>query len=207
MSAGRQEPLSLSGGDDATLAAIVRLRGEPLIEALDEHLAGSADHAEGTGAYAFAAAAGIGLGREAAGLCREVAKLHEIGKVYVPADLLRRRPEELGARERAEFEAHAESGARLALGAGIPEVVCTWMLQIRERYDGAGPDGLTGEAIPAASRIARAACACDRALAAATGDTGTRVGRAQAELLAHAGGELDPAVVDPLAGILSRISA
>src|SRR5687767_15773095 len=41
-----------------------------------------------------------------------------------------------------------EAGAKLALGAGISDDVCGWLLQIRERFDGQGPDGLAGVAIP-----------------------------------------------------------
>src|SRR5687767_10425530 len=101
-----------------------------------------------------------------------------------------------------------EAGAKLALGAGISDDVCGWLLQIRERFDGQGPDGLAGEAIPIASRIARADCACDTLLASPeTGETlKQRQVDAATRLRAAAGQELDPAVVEALAGTLERAS-
>lgn len=190
------------------LSELVRLRGAPLLEALEAHVAGARDHADATGSYAFAAAAGIGLDRSAAELCRETAKLHDAGMVYVPAAVTQTPYESWTDEQRAQFDAHYEAGAKLALGAGIPDDVCGWLLQIRERYDGLGPDGLAGEAIPVASRIARAACACDTLLASPQGGSTLEERRvdATARLRAAAGQELDPAVVEALAASLEARS-
>jgi HD-GYP domain-containing protein (c-di-GMP phosphodiesterase class II) len=182
---------------DPELAELVRLRGAPLLEALDAHQPGSRDHAEATGAYAFAVAVEIGLDRGAAELCRETAKLHDVGMVYVSATVMQTPFDAWDAEQREQFDAHYEAGARLALGAGIPEDVCNWLLQIRERFDGHGPEGLSEDAIPVASRLARAACACDTLLAApASGeDVAGRHDSAAARLEDAAGRELDPAIV------------
>lgn len=185
--AGRAEP---------GLASEVRERGAPLLEALEEHLPGSGGHAEATAAHAFAAAVGMGLHRAVAELCREVAKLHDVGMIYVPRTVALTPYEELDAAGRAQFEAHYEAGAKLAVGAGVPEDVCDWLLRIRERFDGAGPEGLAREAIPIASRITRAACACDLVWRPPTADSAAA---ATARLRAAAGTELDPAAVDALA--------
>ncbi len=176
-------------GEEA-LAAIVRMRGSPLLEALERSHPGSREHAEATGSYAFATAAALGLGRGGAELCRETAKLADIGKVYGP-------------------ENHHEAGARLALGAGIPTDVCGWLLQIRERFDGSGPEGLAGEAIPIASRVARAAGVCESALTRLTSEriTAGLAGRRESAIAAlngAVGSELDPGVVAALAGVLER---
>jgi HD-GYP domain-containing protein (c-di-GMP phosphodiesterase class II) len=169
---------------------------------------GARDHADATGAYAFAGAAGMGLGQAPAELCRETAKLHDVGMLYVPTAVIRTPFGDWDAEQRATFDAHYEAGAKLALGAGISDDVCGWLLQIRERFDGQGPDGLAGEAIPIASRIARAACACDTLLASPeTGETlKQRQMDAATRLRAAAGHELDPAVVEALAGTLERAS-
>jgi HD-GYP domain-containing protein (c-di-GMP phosphodiesterase class II) len=185
---------------DPALSELVRLRGAPLLEALEAHLPGARDHADATGSYAFAAAVSLGLDRQAAELCRETAKLHDAGMVYVPATAARTPFEQWTDEQRAQFEAHYEAGAKLALGAGIPDDVCGWMLQIRERFDGHGPDGLSGEAIPIAARIARAACACDTLLASPQGGATLEARRADTaeRLRAAAGHELDPRVVEAL---------
>ena len=141
MSSDPQSAIHSSAGSssppaDRDLAEVVRLRGAPLLDALEAHLPGSRDHAEATGGHAFAAAVGIGLDRIAAEVCRETAKLHDVGMVYVPAAAMASPFEEWDAEQRAAFDAHYEAGARLALGAGIPDDVCGWLLQIRERFDG-----------------------------------------------------------------------
>ena len=189
---------------DHDLAELVRLRGAPLLEGLESHLPGSGEHAEATGAYAFAAAVGIGLDRAAAELSRETARLHDVGMVYVPAATMGIPFASWTPEQRAEFDAHYEAGAQLALGAGVPDDVCGWLLQIRERFDGTGPDGLVGESIPVASRLTRAACACDTLLASPEGgpSLAERQAGAATRLRAAAGNELDPAAVEALVASL-----
>lgn len=195
---------------DIELANLVRTRGEPLLEALETHLPGARDHGEASGSYAFAAAVvGMGMARGQAELCRETAKLHDVGMVYVPRNVARTPFDQLTPEQRATFDGHYEAGALLALGAGIPDDVCGWLLQIRERYDGLGPEGLAGAAIPVASRVARAACACDLSLAAPQAGESLDDRRAWAlsALRSASGLELDPDVVNALALVLDRDGA
>ena len=84
----------------------VRLLGAPLLEALESHSPGSGEHADATGWYAFAGAAGIGLDRGTADLCRETAKLHDIGMIYVPAAVTGKPFDSWSAQEREVFDAH-----------------------------------------------------------------------------------------------------
>lgn len=193
--------------DAAATAAEVRLRGAPLIEALEQHLPGSAEHGEATGSYAFAAAAEIGFDRDGAELCREAAKIHEVGKLYVERSILEQPPERLGSTQRVALAAHYPTGARLALGAGVPGDVCIWILQVRENFDGSGPDGIAGEQIPLVSRIIKGACACQTRLGAAErsgSDRSASRSSVIAGLQALAGSELDPSVVGALERSLSR---
>jgi HD-GYP domain-containing protein (c-di-GMP phosphodiesterase class II) len=191
---------------DPRLAELVRLRGAPLLEALESHMPGSGTHAEATGSFAFAAAVALRLDRAAAELCRETAKLHDIGMVYVPAAVMQAPFESWDADLRTAFDGHYEAGAKLAQGAGVPDDVCAWLIQIRERFDGQGPDGLAGDAIPIASQLTRAACACDTLLAspASGGNLEERRAGAQQRLLDAAGRELDPRIVDALIRVLSE---
>jgi HD-GYP domain-containing protein (c-di-GMP phosphodiesterase class II) len=81
---------------------------------------------------------------------------------------------------------------------------------VRERFDGSGPGGLAGDRIPVESRILRAACACDTALATptpgrASSDERRRI--AVEALRAAAGSELDPRVTEALAAMLERAAA
>lgn len=189
---------------DPGLAALVRERGAPLLEALEEHLPGARAHAEATGTLAFEAARRLGLHPAVGELHRQTARLHDIGMLYVPRTAARTPYDQLDAAGRAAFDAHYEAGAKLALGAGIPDDVCDWLLRIRERFDGAG-GGAAGRDIPIAARIIRAACAADLLIASAQDAVGVAERRAQAAArLRHgAGAELDPAPANALADFLA----
>ena len=184
------------------LAAVLRIRGLPLLEALERHAPGAREHAEATASYAFAIAAELGFNREQCEVARELAQLHEIGQVYVPVTVLTKPEGERDEVERDQFEAHYEAGYRLARGGGIPENACAWLLRLRERFDGTGPEGLGGERIPIESRMIRAACVGHTALAA-PGTADPRL-NALGELGRRAGSELDPKAAAALAAILER---
>ena len=147
----------------------------------------------------------LGFGRDRCELYRDVTKLHEIGLVYVPAEVASKPASARTTAEAAVFEGHYEAGYRLARGAGIPERVCGWLLRQRERFDGSGPEGLAGERIPIESRLMRSACVCQTALVAdEPGDARNPLARAQEALDAAAGTELDPQVVQALMALLRR---
>lgn len=199
-----RSPAEPGGEPDAglNLASVIHLRGIALLEALERHAPELIEHADATGSYAFAAAAELGLDRPRAQAVREAARLHDIGKVYVPAQILAKPAAELSAAEREQLEAQHEAAYRLALGAAIPEPVCDWLRHLGER-SGAG-----ARAAPLESRIIRAACACHTLLVAspprAAGGGAARREAAIAGLRAASGGELDPDVVRALAAVLSR---
>jgi HD-GYP domain-containing protein (c-di-GMP phosphodiesterase class II) len=191
------------------LGTLVRMRGAPLIDALELHLPGSREHADATASYAFATAVELDYDRSHSELVRETAKLHEIGKVYVPAEVLAKDLESLDAGEQMQLEGQFEAAYRLAHGAGIPGGVCGWILRARERFDGRGAEELAADAIPIEARIIRATCVCDRALASSA-TAGARDGLAERrskaieQLRGEAGRELDPRVVEALAAVLDR---
>jgi HD-GYP domain-containing protein (c-di-GMP phosphodiesterase class II) len=198
--------------NELSLAARVKARGSELLDALERHLPSSREHADGTAAYAFAAAVELDMERDKAEAVRETARLHEVGNVYVPAEVLAKPSGELTPEERALLDSRFASGAELARGAGIPDQACEWIGAIRERFDGSGPAGLAGARIPIESRIVRVACACDTALAApaptpggASPDERRRI--AIHALRAAAGSELDPRVTAALAAMLERAAA
>jgi HD-GYP domain-containing protein (c-di-GMP phosphodiesterase class II) len=125
---------------EPALEALLRERGAPLLEALERHLPGAREHADGTASYAFVAAVAIGFDRTQCGVAREAARLHEIGLVYVPLETLLRPDSARDDADKAAVESHFEAGYRLARGAGLPDVACGWLLRARERFDGGGPE-------------------------------------------------------------------
>src|SRR5581483_2790892 len=92
------------------------------------------------------------LGPEAS-LIISAARVHDIGKIGIPDDILKK-PGKLTSRERAIIESHAARGADLlvrypdfARGKAI-------VRHHHERWDGKGyPDGIRGLEIPLGARV------------------------------------------------------
>jgi HD-GYP domain-containing protein (c-di-GMP phosphodiesterase class II) len=147
----------------------------------------------------------MGLDEDARHKARLTALLHDVGKVAIPNEIIRK-PGALTPEERAVIERHTVEGERMlrqvgGLLADIGELVRS----CHERWDGGGyPDGLAGEEIPL---IARIVCACD-AFSAMTTDRSYRAAMthdaAIAELRRCAGTQFDPAVVEALVDVARR---
>ncbi|HEX6117066.1 MAG TPA: HD domain-containing phosphohydrolase [Solirubrobacterales bacterium] len=186
-------------GGTRTDAELVRERGADLLAALEARLPGSLEHAELTARWALAISAELRLPRATALALRETARLHAIGMLYIDAGLAGRGDRERSPEERDAFDAQAEAAARLASGAGLPAAACIWLEHWRERFEGGGPRGLYGGAIPLESRILRAACAYAHELAVDSDPP-----RALERLGGLAGTELDPATIGAIAFVLDR---
>ena len=139
-------------------------------------------------------AARLGLGAEQVELTRLAGSLHDLGKLAIPEEILRK-PGPLTAPERLVLERHSQIGFRMLESLEV-DPVAHWVLHHHERWDGAGyPNGLAGEEIPLGARIVFVADAYD----AMTSDRAYR-GRltpqeAVAELKRCAGTQFDPEVV------------
>jgi excisionase family DNA binding protein len=137
---------------------------------------------------------------------RVASRLHDIGKIAVP-DAILLKPGPLSDAERAGMQRHAEIGHRLLRDSGIEllDVAATIAWTHHERFDGSGyPQGLAGEAIPAAGRVAAVADVFDALIT----DRAFRPARSLEEAVAAVAGErgrhFDPVVVD---AFLERIVA
>ena len=83
-----------------------------------------------------------------------IALLHDLGKIAIP-DAILRKPGPLTSHEQTLMRQHPVVGAQIL--ASMPELahLAPAVRAEHERWDGAGyPDGLAGEQIPIASRIA-----------------------------------------------------
>jgi putative two-component system response regulator len=148
----------------------------------------------------------LGLPRAEAELIRLASKLHDIGKLAVPDEILLK-PGALTPEERRAVERHAEVGHELLAGSGEPLVrlAATIARTHHERLDGSGyPRGLAGAEIPLEGRIVAVADVFD----ALTSERVYRPAHSRKEairLLVDGSGTLyDPAMVrallDTLAG-------
>jgi diguanylate cyclase (GGDEF)-like protein/putative nucleotidyltransferase with HDIG domain len=174
-----------------------------LAHAVDGRDAYTGRHSYMVGELAGRIAKRMGLPRDEVELARLAGRLHDIGKLAIPEEILRK-PGPLNSAERLVLERHPQIGFRMLESLGI-EPVATWVLHHHERWDGRGyPEGLGEEEIPLGSRILFVADAYD----AMTSD---RVYRpklshedAIAELERCAGAQFDPAVVQVVLEGLER---
>ncbi len=114
------------------------------------------NHTRRIGLYAQRLAQLAGMGDEYCYCIERAARLHDIGKIVIPDEvLLKAGP--LNAGEWAIMQTHAERGAALLAeyGGAVFHMGAEIALSHHERYDGTGyPQGLKGEAIPFSARIA-----------------------------------------------------
>ena len=169
----------------AVLLRILRER-EPDLHA---HLVGVAE-------LAVAVARQLGLKGEEVDEVARAAELHDVGKIAIPEEILRKAGE-LDADEWAFVRRHTVIGERILGAAPALRPVARLVRSSHERYDGAGyPDGLRGEDIPLGSRIvtvcdAYEAMVSDRPYRAAMSSD-----EAIVELRRNAGTQFDPRVVE-----------
>ncbi|MBX3006286.1 MAG: GAF domain-containing protein [Anaerolineales bacterium] len=135
------------------------------------------------------------------------ALLHDIGKIGVPDEILRK-PSSLEAAELDIMRQHPEIGARIVEPVRNLATVAPIIRAHQERYDGTGyPDGLRGEQIP---KIARIISVAD-AYVAMTDERVYRQARTQAEAIAElkrcSGSQFDPNVVQAFLQALENFRA
>jgi putative nucleotidyltransferase with HDIG domain len=120
------------------------------VEKRDPYTAG---HQERVSRLAGAIAAEIGMPPEQVEGIRLGGLIHDIGKIYVPAEILNR-PGRLTATEFAIIKNHPEVGHDIMKDVSFPWPVQEMILQHHERIDGSGyPRGLKDGAILLEARI------------------------------------------------------
>ena len=142
-------------------AAVREAATQALLAALAARDAYSGEHSTAVVDLAERVATAQGLDDDVIEDTRLVALLHDIGKVAIPDDVLRK-PGPLDEDEwRLVREHSAVGGAIVAAIDGIAHLAPA-VRATHERWDGAGyPDGLSGDAIPVAARIAAVCDAYD----------------------------------------------
>jgi diguanylate cyclase (GGDEF)-like protein len=131
-----------------------------LARAVDARDVYEGSHSERVADLAGRVAQRMGLPHEQVELTRLAASLHDLGKLAVPEEILRK-PGPLTDAERLVLERHPQIGYRMLESLGVTPVA-EWVLHHHERWDGTGyPDGLHGEDIPLGARIIFVADAFD----------------------------------------------
>ena len=123
------------------------------------------------------------------------APLHDIGKVAVRRDVLRK-PGPLTLDELAEIRTHPRAGAELVLPIRTAHAALPYVLFHHERWDGKGyPSGIRGRAIPLEARLLAVTDAFDAMTSSRPYRAALTSERALAELGSCAGSQFDPEVV------------
>jgi hypothetical protein len=134
---------------------------------------------------------------------RLAASLHDIGKIQVPIEIIRKQGP-LDDREWATMKQHSTLGAQIIAHIGN-EALVSAVRHHHERWDGSGyPDGISGDAIPLHSRIIAVSDAFD----AITSNRPYRGKSNRKEAIdiikAQSGKQFDPEVVEAFLGALPR---
>lgn len=180
-----------------------------LLQILADRDPETAGHSRRVALYCMALAAVLGLDAAGRRALYRAARLHDIGKLFVPPGILDR-PGRLTEDEWDQVRAHPWHGARLAVAAGVAPEVFDAIRCHHERWDGTGyPEGLGGRDIPWLARILAVADAYDAMTAGRPYRAACSVAEARAELGRVRGTQLDPVVVNAFldlpAWLLERI--
>ena len=128
--------------------------------------------------------------------------LHDVGKMHVPDELLKR-PGPLTPEEWGVMRLHTVNGERILSRKPFFEVARRIARSHHENWDGSGyPDGLCGEAIPREARIVRLVDVFDALTTARPYKAAWPLARAVAELRAGAGEAFEPRLVDAFLPLL-----
>jgi diguanylate cyclase (GGDEF)-like protein/putative nucleotidyltransferase with HDIG domain len=166
-----------------------------LARAVDARMASPSEHSATVARYAAGIAQRLGWGGADLAYLRVAAMLHDVGKVSLPDQILRK-PAPLDDIEYEEVKMHPVIGADFVNRVDGLSPIAVWVRHSHEHFDGTGyPDALSGEDIPLASRILLVADAFD----AMTSDRPYREAlpyeEALDELRRNAGHQFDPRCV------------
>ncbi len=148
----------------------------------------------------------LGLPATRAETIRYAAVLHDVGKIGVPDDILRK-PGSLTANEMKTMRRHVVEGALLLEGSPSPVLQVAEIIvdTHHERWDGTGyPHGLAGEQIPLEGRIAAVCDVFDALTHERPYKPAWSVEQACAEIERLRGSHFDPEVADALLTVIRR---
>jgi diguanylate cyclase (GGDEF)-like protein/putative nucleotidyltransferase with HDIG domain len=165
-----------------------------LARAVDSRDAYTGSHSERVANLAAEIATQLGLPAAEVELTRLAGSLHDLGKLAIPEEILRK-PAALGDAERLVLERHPQIGYRMLESLGV-DPIANWVLHHHERWDGSGyPDGLAGDRIPLGARIIFVSDAFDAMTSDRLYRDSLSFEEAVAEVERCSGSQFDPEVV------------
>lgn len=190
----------LSDQEDTLLASLAMIA--QAIDAKDPY---TAQHSRNVSTIAVRLARAMGLNESEVRRIRVAALMHDIGKVGVGGNIIRK-PGKLDPQEGQAMRRHPVISAEIMRPVEFLGEAAEIVRHHHEHIDGSGyPDGLKNGEIPLGSRVVLVADAFD----ALTTDRPYRKGKSKTEALevivAHTGTQFDPSVVDALRTILHTL--
>jgi len=156
----------------------------------------TAGHQQRVAKLAVAIAQELGLPAEQIEGIRIAGTLHDMGKIYVPAEILSK-PGQLRQTEFNLIKDHAEVGYDMLKNIEFPWQVAQIVLQHHERLDGSGyPKGLSGDMIMLEARIMAVSDVVESMSSHRPYRPAFSVEKALLEIIHKKGTLYDPAVVD-----------
>ncbi|HEV3309199.1 MAG TPA: diguanylate cyclase [Chloroflexota bacterium] len=198
--AKRSGRMIASGSDGNRESAQETAPGFDLLNAL-VHTVGNKDrytleHSEQVVTYACLLASRLGLSPQTQRTLRVAGLIHDVGKVGVPHEVLRK-PGPLSDSERALMREHVVLSTTL-VQALIPDLdVVAAVAHHHERWDGGGyPNGVAGDDVPLVGRIMIVADAVSAMCVDRPYRSRLSRGAVVRELRKHSGSQFDPSLVD-----------
>lgn len=146
----------------------------------------------------------MGISDSDIGKLELLAVLHDIGKVAIPQDIIKKKGK-LTPEERVIIEQHTVKGYRIAKSSAELEDIAEGILSHHEKWDGTGyPNGLKGEEIPLIARIISAVDSHDVMVNDRPYHKAMPEEDAIAELKRCSGTQFDPDVVEAFVRLLER---
>ena len=168
---------------------------EALGDALDLKDAETEGHSRRVTAYTIAIARKMGLPKEQLNVIARGAFLHDIGKMAIPAHILRK-PGKLTDPEMDIMKEHCLRGYRIISRIPFLAEAAEIIYSHQERYDGLGyPRGLKGEEIPLGARIFAVADTLDAMRSDRPYRKAQSIEAVRKEIEAWSGRQFDPQIV------------
>ncbi len=183
--------------DDTTFGVL-----DSLVQAIDVKDSYTKKHCDIVAEYAVKLAVRLNLPEESQRALRIAGLLHDIGKLAVPDDILKK-PAPLNAEEYKVMQRHVTIGEVLIREVPQLKEVIQAVACHHERYDGSGyPRGLAGDEIPLIGRIIAIADSYSAMCLDRPYRKGMSHDRVLAELVAGAGIQFDPGLTEVFVQVL-----
>src|ERR1700732_1464876 len=169
---------------------------EALGDALDLKDKETEGHSRRVTAFTIAIARAMGLAGDQIRIIARGAFLHDIGKMAIPDDILRK-PGKLRSQPTAIMREHCYKGYQIVKKIPFLQDACDIIYSHQERFDGSGyPRGLRGTEIPLGARIFSVADTLDAIISDRPYRPARTLTEARKEIQAWTGRQVDPEVVD-----------